>query len=62
MLIFSAQMLADFEENWTEMLPSRPIVRMDALHPRRALLHGAAGRHGRLGPDRRAARAPPTSP
>ena len=31
MLIFSAQMLADFEENWTEMLPSRPIVRMDAL-------------------------------
>ena len=32
MLIFSAQMLADFEENWTEMLPSRPIVRMDALH------------------------------
>lgn len=32
MLIFSAQMLADFEENWTEMLPARPIVRMDALH------------------------------
>ena len=31
MLIFSAQMLSEFDENWAEMQPARPVVRMDAL-------------------------------
>ncbi len=31
MLIFSENMLADFEEEWAQMQPLRPVVRLDAL-------------------------------
>ena len=37
MLIFSENMLADFEEEWAQMQPLRPVVRLDALDGRRAL-------------------------